>query len=68
MSFAEVVLLELVLVTDEGLGDGVGLDLFVGLFVHPELAVAFFLDFDPVFDAVGGEDEGGLLRVAVTHC
>ena len=67
MSFAEVVLLELVLITDEGLGDRVGLDLFVRLSVHPKLAVALFLDFDPVIDAVGGEDEGGLLRVAVTH-
>ena len=42
--------------------------LFVRLSVHPKLAVTLFLDFDPVIDAVGGEDEGGLLRVAVTHC
>ena len=40
---------------------------FVRLSVHPKLAVTLFLDFDPVIDAVGGEDEGGLLRVAVTH-
>jgi hypothetical protein len=67
VSSAEAVFLELVLVACEGLGDGVGLQLFPRFFVHPKLAEALVLDFDPILETLSVEHERGFLGVTVTH-